>query len=222
MKSIGLAFGIAWGLAAQTPPAPSEASIRAKMEASLEKQKLSVRRQVSTAVPVAATSTWFTVPWEAPPPSPSQTAPADCPELPSDQLDSLIEKTAEQQKLSATLLREVARQESAFQPCAVSVQGALGLMQLMPETAADLGVADAFNPQENLAAGAKLLASLLEKYNGDRKLALAAYNAGTERVSQYRGVPPFPETENYVNEILTAVGAPSTGLPAPGAAALRR
>jgi len=208
MKKIGLAFGIAWSLTAQSPPAPTEASIRAKMEASLEKQKLSVRRQVSTAVPVAATSAWFTVPWDPPPASPNQSSPAaDCPELPSDQLDSLIEKTAEQQKLSATLLREVARQESSFQPCAVSVKGALGLMQLMPETAADFGVADAFNPEQNLTAGAKLLATLLEKYNGDRKLALAAYNAGSERVSQYRGVPPFPETENYVKEILTAVEA---------------
>ena len=216
MQRIAVVFAIACSLAAQAPPAaPTEAIIRAntasslqKMETSLEKQKLSVRRQVSTAIPVVSTSAWFTVPWDSPPPAQNPPAPAaDCPELPSEQLESLIEKTAAQQKLSATLLREVARQESAFQPCAVSVKGALGLMQLMPGTAADFGVADAFNPEENLSAGAKLLATLLEKYNGDSKLALAAYNAGPERVSQYRGVPPFPETENYVKDILARIDA---------------
>jgi soluble lytic murein transglycosylase-like protein len=174
------------------------------MEASLEKQRASVRKQVSTAVEVpAAARSWFTIPWEAPTPAQGNPeAPADCPELAPARLDELIDKNADGDKLPATLLREVIRQESAFQPCAVSSKGAQGLMQLMPETAAGFGVLDAFNPEENIAAGAKFLARLLERYKGDKKLALAAYNAGADRVTQYRGVPPFPETENYVKQIL--------------------
>jgi soluble lytic murein transglycosylase-like protein len=175
------------------------------MEASLEKQKASVRKQASAAVevPAAAARSWFTVPWEAPTLAPNAPeAPADCPELAPTQLDELIEKNSDGDKLPAPLLREVIRQESAFQPCAVSSKGAQGLMQLMPETAAGFGVLDAFNPEENIAAGAKFLARLLDRYKGDKKLALAAYNAGADRVTQYRGVPPFPETENYVKQIL--------------------
>jgi soluble lytic murein transglycosylase-like protein len=184
------------------------------MEASLEKQKASVRKQVSTAITVseAAARSWFTVPWD--PPSIAQSAaadansappPADCPELAPAKLDELIDKNTEDTKLPSALLREVIRQESAFQPCATSSKGAQGLMQLMPETAAGFGVLDAFNPEENIAAGAKFLARLLERYKGDKKLALAAYNAGVDRVTQYRGVPPFPETENYVKQILDRV-----------------
>jgi soluble lytic murein transglycosylase-like protein len=188
-------------MSAATPAA--EASIRARMESALEKQRVSVRRQIAGAVPVpeAAAAAWFTVPWE---PVVAQSAgePPPCAALPTDQINEMIEKTAVGQRVSATLLREVMRQESAFVPCAVSSKGASGLMQLMPQTAADFGVADVFNPQENLEAGAKYLATLLEKYKGDQRLALAAYNAGSERVTQYRGVPPFPETENYVREIL--------------------
>ena len=131
----------------------------------------------------------------------------DCPQLPRTQLDGLIEKTASEQKLSPVLLREVMRQESAFRPCAVSVKGAMGLMQLMPDTAAGFGLVDAFEPEANVSAGAKFLAALIARYRGDRKLALAAYNAGAERVEQYRGVPPFPETENYVKAILDRVAA---------------
>jgi soluble lytic murein transglycosylase-like protein len=197
--------------AAPAPPGQTAApsaqalSTQALMQASLEKQRASVRKQVSTAVavPEAAARSWFTVPWEAPPQAAGAAEPpADCPEIAPAKLDELIEKNADGDKLPATLLREVIRQESAFQPCAVSSKGAQGLMQLMPETAAGFGVLDAFNPEENIAAGAKFLARLLERYKGDKKLALAAYNAGADRVTQYRGVPPFPETENYVKQIL--------------------
>ena len=191
-------------------PAIAEASARAKMEASLEKQRVSVRRQVTAAVAVSEVSaaSWFTVPWENPPAAnPVAATPLDCPELAADRVDELIERTATGEKLSPVLLKEVVRQESGFQPCAVSGKGAMGLMQLMPDTAAGFGLVDAFDPEANLAAGAKYLARLIEKYSGDRKLALAAYNAGAERVTQYQGVPPFPETENYVKEILDRVEA---------------
>ena len=174
----------------------------------MEKQRASVRKQVSTAaaVPEAAATSWFTVPWEGP--AVKAASPAfECPEVATAKLDELIEKTATDAKLAPALLKEVVRQESAFQPCAVSNKGALGLMQLMPETAAGFGLTDVFDPESNLAAGAKFLAGLLERYQGDKKLALAAYNAGVDRVTQYRGVPPFPETENYVKQILGRVAA---------------
>jgi soluble lytic murein transglycosylase-like protein len=182
------------------------------MEASLEKQRASVRRQVlnATEVSEAAARSWFTIPWE-PAATPALATPGAAPdcgiELPPARLDELIEANAMENKLSPILLREVIRQESSFQPCAVSAKGAMGLMQLMPETAAGFGVADAFEPASNLAAGAKFLAGLIERYKGDSKLALAAYNAGVERVTQYRGVPPFPETENYIKVILGRVEA---------------
>jgi soluble lytic murein transglycosylase-like protein len=172
------------------------------MEASLSRQRDSVQRQVTNAVAVPVG--WFTVPW------PNQNAPtvaSECPAVPQTQLDTLFERSATENKVSPVLLREVARQESAFSPCAISSKGALGIMQLLPETAADLNVADLFDPAANISAGAKLLASLIERYKGDRRLALAAYNAGPERVSQYAGVPPFPETQNYVEEILRRVTA---------------
>jgi soluble lytic murein transglycosylase-like protein len=198
---------------AQEPAAIVDSAKRTQVELSLEKQRASLRRQMAAVVPVSGSTVnnWFTVPWESAPISEpaalSGPLPLDCPEVSADRLEGLIENSAGLQKLSPVLLREVIRQESGFQPCAVSSRGAVGLMQLMPETAGDLGVADAFDPEQNVSAGAKYLAGLLEKYKGDQRLALAAYNAGPERVEQYRGVPPFPETENYVREILARVAA---------------
>ena len=100
------------------------------------------------------------------------------------------------------LVREVARQESGFRPCVVSPKGAEGLMQLMPATQAQFQVRDPFQAEESLAAGAKLLKQLLDRYNGDLSLALSAYNAGSGRVDKAGGIPEIPETKNYVAEIL--------------------
>lgn len=126
-----------------------------------------------------------------------------CDTLPKTELARMIEAAAARNRIDPALVFEVARQESAFQPCAVSSKGAQGLMQLMPETQAHFQVGDPFNPEESLAAGSKLLKELLERYHGDVTLALSAYNAGTGRVDKAGGIPDISETKNYVVAILS-------------------
>lgn len=104
--------------------------------------------------------------------------------------------------LDPDLVNSVIHAESGFNPHAVSRKGARGLMQLMPSTAAQLGVNDAFDPEANVTGGSRYLRELLERYNFDLVKALAAYNAGPLRVEQYRGVPPFRETRAYVARIV--------------------
>ena len=116
--------------------------------------------------------------------------------------DDEIKHYASQFGVDPTLVRAVMHAESAFNPNAVSSAGAGGLMQLMPETAARFGVADRFNPDENIAGGVAYLAFLLDLFHGDRQLAVAAYNAGEGAVQKYSGVPPYNETQNYVTRVL--------------------
>ena len=122
--------------------------------------------------------------------------------MPPAILQSYIEQVAEREGLTPDLLRAVIDRESAFDPCAVSVNGAQGLMQLMPETAAGLGVDDPFDARQSIDGGARYLAQLLARYGGDISLALGAYNAGPTRVDQYHGLPPIRETLNYVAHIM--------------------
>lgn len=103
--------------------------------------------------------------------------------------------------LDPALLKAIAKVESSFNPKAISPKGALGLMQLMPETAELVGVENPFDPLENLKGGALYLKKLLEEF-GDLELALAAYNAGPEKVRAYGGIPPYPETQAYVKNVL--------------------
>ena len=100
------------------------------------------------------------------------------------------------------LVHAVIRVESAFNPKAVSVKGAQGLMQLMPETASMLGVRNSFDPQQNIDGGVRHLRGLMDRFGNDLPLALAAYNAGEKAVINYRGIPPFPETRDYVTRVL--------------------
>jgi soluble lytic murein transglycosylase-like protein len=176
-------------------------AIRAAMEASLAKQRESVRAQVAAAVPVAgqtpSSPDFFTIPW----PKPVQMLAADCDPLPKARVDELVTQASSREGLKPDLLFEVMRRESAFKPCAVSVKGAQGLMQLMPATAEQFGVKDPFDPEQNVSAGAKFLKQLLGRYNGDLNLALAAYNAGPGAVDKAHGVPAIAETQNYVSAI---------------------
>jgi soluble lytic murein transglycosylase-like protein len=115
----------------------------------------------------------------------------------------LVREAGDRNGVDADFLASVIRQESGGNPRAVSRAGARGLMQLMPATAAQMGVEDSFNPEENVHGGARYLRELLERYRGDAIRALAAYNAGPEAVDRYDGVPPFPETRRYVRQVVT-------------------
>jgi soluble lytic murein transglycosylase-like protein len=131
--------------------------------------------------------------------------------------DSLIHQHANWQGIRADLVRAVIQVESAFNPRAVSPKGAMGLMQLMPATAARLGVLDPFNPAENIRGGVRYLRLLLDKYNDNEQLALAAYNAGPNAVDRYGSkIPPYKETQRYVQRI-TNINAAKRGAAAAGA-----
>jgi soluble lytic murein transglycosylase-like protein len=117
-------------------------------------------------------------------------------------LNQVVSDASATYHLDPDLVNSVIHAESGFNSRAVSPKGARGLMQLMPGTASQLGVTDAFDPQDNVAGGSRYLRELLERYNFDLVKALAAYNAGPERVEQYRGVPPFRETHAYVARIV--------------------
>ncbi len=116
----------------------------------------------------------------------------------------VIEKYAQQYGVDQDLVWAVIRQESGFNSQAVSPKGAMGLMQLMPGTAAMLGVSDAFDVEQNIAGGIKYLERCLSQFNQDVSLALAAYNAGPDNVVKYQGCPPFAETRHYVASVLKA------------------
>jgi len=183
------------------PVADPGNTAQAAMAASLEKQRAAITKQVDSLIgrPTTPAASFFTVPWID---FPSFVLPP-CDPLPGEQLDKLVEQSSKQEGVQADLIRGVINQESGGRPCAISFKGAQGLMQLMPATAAQFGVRDAFDPKQNVDAGTKLLKQLLGKYNGDVKLTLAAYNAGSGRVDSEGGVPAISETVNYVIDILS-------------------
>ena len=124
-----------------------------------------------------------------------------------ENIENLIEKYAAKNNLDPDFIKAVVKQESGFNPDAKSKCGAMGLMQLMPQTAKGLGVVDAFDPEQNIEGGVKYLKSMLNRFNNDPKLALAAYNAGPGAVQKYGDIPPYRETQNYVKNIMSSYEA---------------
>jgi soluble lytic murein transglycosylase-like protein len=120
-------------------------------------------------------------------------------------LEQIIEKAAEEYGVSASLIKAVIKQESNGNANAVSKAGAKGVMQLMDGTAKEMGVRNVFNPVDNINGGTKYLKKMLDMFNGDKKLALAAYNAGPDSVKKWNGIPPYAETQNYVKSIMDSV-----------------
>ena len=124
----------------------------------------------------------------------------------ADRINASIEKVAKRYNLPTALVRAVVRAESGFRVRAVSPAGAQGLMQLMPATARELGVTDPFDIDQNIDGGAKYLRAMLDRFGGDVKLALSAYNAGPGTVARYNGEVPYAETRNYVDRVLRFAG----------------
>jgi len=170
--------------------------------ASLERQRASVRQQAGLKDDSSASETFILLP--ALPPL----AQADCPALDPEERENLIAAAAKKHAVPARLIRAVMRQESAFRPCAVSVKGAQGLMQLMPATAFELHVADPFDPVQNVFAGTAYLKRLIDRYRGNLSLALAAYNAGANRVDQSTPAEYPLETQDYLANIFAELDAP--------------
>jgi Soluble lytic murein transglycosylase and related regulatory proteins (some contain LysM/invasin domains) len=127
--------------------------------------------------------------------------------------DGYIQNASGRYNIDPDLIRAVIKAESDFKVSARSNKGAMGLMQLMPDTARLHNVSDAYNPGENVEGGARHLRMLLDRYQGDLELSLAAYNAGSAAVEKHRGIPPFPETREYVRRVLRFYDSYRNALP---------
>jgi soluble lytic murein transglycosylase-like protein len=189
-ETVTLAIGIC--LMCQHASAQSEA-IKRQIE-SAKKQAATVSRLQTAKQPAQ-------VPWLAEREPDLSENVAECDPIEPEELQTLVAGVADE-VVSSQLISAVIRQESANRPCAVSVKGAMGLMQLMPDVAREFAVDDPFDPRQNVEAGVRYLGQLLRKYNQDLPRALAAYNAGPARVDAANGIPNIAETQSYVKNIL--------------------
>lgn len=187
----------------QTAP-PAQGNALARQNASIQRQIGKARQRGGFFI-----SSWFS---DAPASgefSPGSSAGAsgeeNCDPIDATVAEAYIRESARREGISSDLVREVVRKESGFNPCAVSPKGAIGMMQLMPDTAASLGVDDPFDPRQNIDGGVRMLKRLLDKYNGRPDLALAAYNAGEGAVDANQSVPAYEETQEYVSTIMKRV-----------------
>lgn len=171
------------------------------MEASLALQRAAVAKQTASSSGGGTADAFFSVPWSSPATIPIPAVVPQCTALSEEEITTLTTEAAKTQDLKPELIRAVIRRESDSFPCAISEKGAVGLMQLMPDVAAQFGV-DPLDPGANVQAGSKYLKQLMTKYKGDLKLSLAAYNAGPKTVDANNKVPDIPETTAYVDAIL--------------------
>ena len=183
---------------------PDHSVARAAQEASAEKQRASARAQ-EAAIAARSPSTFFTPPAPPPPPEPDCAPPAEA------EIRQVVDAGARRSGLDINLVRAVVRRESGFNPCAISVKGAQGLMQLMLSVQTEFGVTNPYDPGQNVSAGTRLLKQLLNQFAGDLPRALSAYNSGAASVERWGGVPPFPETMSYVSGILEEL-SPKQGI----------
>jgi soluble lytic murein transglycosylase-like protein len=171
-----------------------------------EKQRASVRKQVHAS---GESSGFFTTPWIDPPKVVAgpyaASATGDCDPLAEDSLRALVVDASQRENVNPKLVHAVIRRESRGKPCAVSNKGAQGLMQLMPATQIELGVRDPFDAADNISGGVRYLRQMLDRYDGNNALALAAYNAGPQRVAPGGKIPDIPETQSYVMSILASL-----------------
>jgi soluble lytic murein transglycosylase-like protein len=124
------------------------------------------------------------------------------------QYDPIVQACSRQFGVDADLIHSIIRAESAYNSSAISLKGAVGLMQLMPETAAQYGVSDSFDPAENIKGGAKYLKDLIKLFNGKTAEVLAAYNAGQEALKKFKGIPPYAETREYIRRVMASYSRP--------------
>lgn len=192
--------------AAEPPVVAAPPTSADEMVVSVDKQRASIRLQVGDG---GDADSFFTTPWSTARAIP---LPLTCDPMPEVDIIPLVKDAAAAQDLSAILIRSVIRRESASLWCAVSDKGAVGLMQLMPDTATQFGV-DPYDPKQNIQAGSKYLKQLMTRYKGDTSLALAAYNAGPTVVDAAGGIPAIPETAAYVAAILKDVASRAPALP---------
>jgi soluble lytic murein transglycosylase-like protein len=200
-------FHVEWIAAISAAAAFFQADPAALQRASIEKQRAAVQMQAQTAG--ARLKPWGNTIVE-PGPAFFESAKFDCDALDGAVAAPLVEAAAKDEGVDAKLLRAVIDQESGFHPCAISSKGAQGLMQLMPGTAALFHVTDAFDPKQNIDAGAKYLKQLLDKSGGDIAKALAGYNAGPNADDPANTIP---ETKAYVDAILSKLGIKRTDPP---------
>ena len=200
MLRLALLFFIGVAGYAADPPANGTSAMAimrdslAKQHASLDAQKSSLRLQPSA--PQESLNALFA------------SIPPMCESIPVSEIEKLISSAARKHSLPPALIRAVMKQESGFKPCVISPRGALGLMQLMPATAQEFHAYDPFDPEQNVEAGAAFLRYLLNRYSGDLRLALGAYNSGPGRVDNAGNLPNVNETLNYVDNILADLAAP--------------
>lgn len=185
--------------------AAKQAATASAMQAAADKQKAAVAQQVGSG---GTADVFFAVPWTTPATITPPVIVPPCEAMQESELKPIVADAAKAQDVKPELVFAVIKRESASYPCAISDKGALGLMQLMPDVAQQFGV-DPLDAKQNINAGTQYLKQLMKRYNGDIRLALAAYNAGPQRVDTDKKVPEIPETTAYVDAILKDLTPPA-------------